>query len=133
MKPVNIQVRFADLDILGHVNNTVYFSYLETTRVHYFRELLGRDWDWRKFGIVLVKNEMEYKKSVLLTHDPVIYMYATHIGEKSFVLEYHLYVNDEIYGIGHSTQVSFDASTQKTIPIPHEMRKALESIKKDQN
>ena len=47
IQPANIQVRFSDLDVLGHVNNTIYFSYFELARVHYFRELLGIDWDWQ--------------------------------------------------------------------------------------
>ncbi len=61
MTPAKIQVRFTDLDVLGHVNNNVYLSYFEMTRVHYFKELLGENWDWRKFGIVLVKNDLGWQ------------------------------------------------------------------------
>ena len=48
IKPTEIQVRFADIDVLGHVNNAIYLSYFEMTRVHYFNELLGESWDWKK-------------------------------------------------------------------------------------
>ena len=41
IEPVQIQIRFADIDAMGHVNNAVYLSYFEFTRVHYFSELLG--------------------------------------------------------------------------------------------
>jgi acyl-CoA thioester hydrolase len=58
--PARIHVRFSDLDILGHVNNSVYLSYFEIARVHYFGELLGTSWDWKTFTVVLVKNEIEY-------------------------------------------------------------------------
>jgi acyl-CoA thioester hydrolase len=128
IQPAQIQVRFSDLDVLGHVNNTVYFSYFEMTRVHYFRELLGIDWDWQSFGIVLVKNEIEYKRSVLLNDRPSIKMITEQIGDKSFVLRYELMVNNVLYAIGRSVQVCFDAHIQKTISIPIEMREMLKRI-----
>jgi acyl-CoA thioester hydrolase len=128
IQPAQIQVRFSDLDVLGHVNNTVYFSYFEMTRVHYFRELLGIDWDWQSYGIILVKNEIEYKHSVLLNDRPSIAMITEQIGEKSFVLRYELMVNDVLYAVGRSVQVCFDAHTQKTISIPAEMREMLKRI-----
>ena len=51
ISPATIQVRFADLDVMGHVNNSVYLSYFEMTRVHYFKELVGANWDWRNEGV----------------------------------------------------------------------------------
>ncbi len=128
IQPAQIQVRFSDLDVLGHVNNTVYFSYFEMTRVHYFRELLGVDWDWQSFGIILVRNEIEYKKSVLLNDLPCIKMIVEEIGDKSFVLRYELMVNELLYAIGRSVQVCYDAKTKKTISIPGEMRVVLKKI-----
>ncbi|MFN5785300.1 MAG: acyl-CoA thioesterase, partial [Flavobacteriia bacterium] len=117
-----------DLDVLGHVNNNVYLSYFEMTRVHYFKELLGENWDWRKFGIVLVKNEVEYVRSVLLNDQPEITMYTEHIGTKSFTLGYELMVNGQLYSNGRSVQVCFDATVQETIPLPEPMRQALEKL-----
>ncbi|MEN9999181.1 MAG: hypothetical protein RI922_2171 [Bacteroidota bacterium] len=129
--PAKIQVRFTDLDVLGHVNNNIYLSYFEMARVHYFRELLGISWDWQKFGIVIAKNEVEYVKSVLLQHEPQITVFTEQLGTKSFTLGYELRVNDEVYAKGRSVQVCFDATTQSTIAIPDQMRFALEKIIKE--
>jgi len=126
--PAKIQVRFSDLDVLGHVNNTIYLSYFEMARVHYFKELLGEGWDWNKFGIVLAKNEVEYFKSVLLNHEPLITIYTEHIGSKSFTLGYELHVNNELFAKGKSIQVCFDASIQQSILVPDQMRMQLERI-----
>lgn len=128
IEPAKIQVRFSDLDVLGHVNNTIYLSYFEMARVHYFKELLGVDWDWKKAGFVLAKNEIEYFKSVLLTDDPSIIVYAEQIGSKSFTLGYELVVNGIIYTRGKSVQVCFNATTQESILIPDKMRLALEQL-----
>jgi acyl-CoA thioester hydrolase len=126
--PAKIQVRFADLDVLGHVNNTVYFSYFEMTRVHYFQELLGKQWDWKKFGVVLVRNEIDYKRSVLLYDEPEIYMFTEFVGSKSFGLRYELMVNGECYAMGKSVMVCFDANAQATIPVPDTMRSSLQKL-----
>lgn len=126
--PAKIQVRFSDLDILGHVNNNIYFSYFEMARVHYFRELLGVDWDWKTYGIVLAKNEVEYIQSVLIQHVPEISIYTEHIGTKSFTLQYELKVNGEIFAKGRSIQVCYNANTGKTVQIPEQMVEGLKRI-----
>ena len=84
VSPAKIQVRFTDLDVLGHVNNNVYLSYFEMARVHYFKELLGENWNWRKHTVVLAKNEVEYIRPVLLEHQPEVIMQMESFGNKSF-------------------------------------------------
>jgi acyl-CoA thioester hydrolase len=130
--PALIQVRFTDLDVLGHVNNNIYLSYFEMARVHYFRELLGEDWNWRKFTIVLAKNEVEYLQPVLLNHRPEVYMFSEHVGTKSFTLSYELKVNGIIFAKGKSVVVAFDGEKGISMEIPDKMRKALEMIASNQ-
>lgn len=38
----SIQVRYSDMDMLGHANNAVYLTYLELARLEYFREVNTR-------------------------------------------------------------------------------------------
>lgn len=129
ISPVKIQVRFTDLDVLGHVNNNIYLSYFEMARVHYFRELLGSDWDWKKYTIVLAKNEVEYLKPVLLNHQPEVFMFTENIGTKSFSLTYELKVNGIIFAKGRSVLVAFNGEEGVSMEIPEKMRKALEILK----
>lgn len=128
--PAKIQVRFSDIDVMGHVNNAVYLSYFEMTRVHYFKELLGQDWDWKSYGILLVRNEIDYIKPILIEHTPEIHMYFDEAGSKSIKLSYEIKVKGEIYTKGVSVLVSYDSRIGKTITIPDEMKVALEKIKK---
>ena len=130
IQPVKIQVRFSDLDILAHVNNSVYLTYFEMARVDYFVQLLGHSWDWKKFGVVLKKNEIEYHKSVVLYDEPEIQLFCTHVGTKSFILEYELRVKGEIYTTGSSVMVCFNSENQETIEVPDYMRHALDKIKR---
>jgi acyl-CoA thioester hydrolase len=130
IQAAKIQVRFTDLDVLGHVNNNVYLSYFEMARVHYFRELLGREWDWTHFTVVLAKNEVEYLKPVLLHHEPEVSMFAEHIGSKSFTLTYDLKVNGTVFATGRTILVAFDAKKGSSMEIHTEMRESLYKLEK---
>lgn len=132
IEPVKIQVRFADLDVLGHVNNSIYLSYFEMARVHYFNVVLGKDYNWLEEGFVLVKNEVEYLKPVYLNDDVRVAMTVEQIGNKSFTLSYTLKVNDELRSKGSSVMVGFNGVTHKSIEIPLTMCSALERLKAEQ-
>jgi acyl-CoA thioester hydrolase len=125
ISPAKIQVRFADLDVMGHVNNSVYLSYFEMTRVHYFKELVGTRWDWRKEGVLLVRNEIDYLKPILLNDEPEVYMSLEKIGDKSISLLYEIKINHEVYTKGRSVLVCFNSDEGKTIQVPRAMAEAL--------
>lgn len=128
IKPAEIQVRFADLDVLGHVNNSIYLSYFEMTRVHYFKELLGDSWDWKKNGVLLVRNEIDYIEPILLHQKPYVSMNLIEIGNKSFKLGYEIFVEEKIHTKGCSVMVCYDSVTNQTISVPIEMKKALNNL-----
>ena len=130
IQPAEIQVRFSDLDVMGHVNNAIYLSYFEMTRVHYFKELLGETWDWKSAGVLLVRNEIDYLIPILLHQKPKIQMHLIEIGTKSFQLGYEIYVGELLHTKGSSVLVCFDAVIHKTIPVPDAMKKALVTLKK---
>ncbi|MFM7661081.1 MAG: acyl-CoA thioesterase [Bacteroidota bacterium] len=129
ISPAKIQVRYYDLDLMGHVNNSVYLSYFEMARVHYFKQLVGVNWDWRKEGVLLVRNEIDYLKPILLNDEPEVHMTLEKIGEKSISLLYEIRVNDEIYTKGRSVLVCFNAGEGKTIQVPKAMAEAMEKLK----
>lgn len=131
IEPFKVQVRFADLDVLGHVNNSVYLTYFESARVHYFKHLLGTDWDWTKDSVVLVKNEVEYIRPVLLHDVPEIEVYTKHIGTKSYTFGYYVRVNGKLHSTGSSTLVAYDVNTQKTTEIKPEMIDVLRKLEKE--
>jgi acyl-CoA thioester hydrolase len=126
--PFEVQVRFSDIDLLGHVNNVAYFNYFEMARIHYFHPLLGKDWDWMTQGVVLVKNEATYLSSIRLHDLPKITVFVTEIGTKSFSLGYQVYVGATLCATGSSTLVCFNNHTKQTIEIPEPMNVALTSL-----
>lgn len=128
IQPAKIQVRFSDLDIMGHVNNSIYLSYFEYARVHYFKELLGEHWDWTENGVLLVRNEVEYISPIFLNDEPVITIRTEHIGSKSFTMLYRIEVNGKHCTSGKSVLVCYDAKRDVTIEIPTKMKIAISSL-----
>lgn len=125
-----IQIRFCDVDKLGHVNNAVYLSYLELARMHYFEDVVGK-LDWNRQGIILARTEMDYVKPVLLNDRLFVRTWCSRTGTKSFDLSYLIFKKED----GSETEmvravtvlVCFDYKEQKSFPLPPEWRKYLES------
>jgi acyl-CoA thioester hydrolase len=125
IEPVKIQIRYADLDALGHVNNSNYLIYFEIARVHYFNELLGKDWDWRNEGMILANSSLEFLKPLLIQHEAEVKISTLSVGTKSFELYYEISVDDVVFCSGKSVIVTFNSLRNETIPIPSVMREGL--------
>jgi acyl-CoA thioester hydrolase len=125
IEPVKIQIRYADLDALGHVNNSNYLIYFEIARVHYFNELLGKDWDWRNEGMILANSSLEFLKPLLIQHEAEVKISTLSVGTKSFELYYEISVDDVVFCSGKSVIVAFNSVRNETIPIPSVMREGL--------
>lgn len=124
-----IEVRFVDIDVMGHVNNGVYLSYFEQARMHFFRALIGKEWDWVNSGILLARNEIDYISPTLLTDEVQIKTWCSHMGNKSLEFSYEVFVMQKeekiIRAKGKSVLVCFDYNKKATIPVPDEWRQAL--------
>ena len=129
INPPEIQIRFADIDVMGHVNNAVYLSYFEYTRVYYYEKLVVKKWDWKNNGTILIKNEVEYLKPILLSDKPKIEMFIGKIGNKSFTFHYEIRVNGTLYTKALSIMVSYNQFDKKTIQIPDEMKSSFSLLK----
>ncbi|MBL0314982.1 MAG: acyl-CoA thioesterase [Flavobacteriales bacterium] len=119
------EIRFADLDTMGHVNNAVYLSYCEQARIQFFRELINGKWDWKEHGILVARNEMNYARPIHLNDKLVIKTWCSHIGTKSFTLSYEFKVGEDVCSTGASVLVSFNHNTQKSDVIPELWRNKL--------
>ena len=128
LSPLTLQVRFSDCDMMQHVNNAVYLNYFEEARIHYFQQLVGTRWDFKRFGMLLRKNELEYLKPVFLNDPVVIQCFLKHMGEKSFTMAYEVRVNGELRTTGTSVLVCFDSEALRSIVIPEKMREGLNRL-----
>lgn len=129
----SIQVRFADIDKLGHVNNAKYLSYCEQARMDYFDQLFGKgSIDWSKQGFILARAETDFIIPVLLDDEVTVDTSCIRIGTKSFDLEYVIKIRrngQEMEAVRSiSVLVAYDYQNQKSVPIPTLWREKLGEV-----
>lgn len=126
-----IQVRWNDLDALGHVNNAVFITYFELARGHYMPTACP-GWDWHKHMFLIANAQVDYIQEVrLTTPNARVHIRIKDMGSKSFVLEYALTSQKDgkliIHAKGSTVQVMFDMKTRTTIPIADWVRQAIQA------
>ena len=81
-----IQVRFNDIDMAGHAHNAVYLSWFEQARMDLLRKFIEKHHDWKKNGLILARNEVDYRGPVHLSDVVEVETWCSAIGTKSFDL-----------------------------------------------
>jgi len=117
-----IELRFSDLDLYGHVNSVIYFTYLETARVKLFAELFT-DLTERQIFVLVARAECDYKLPILFGDTLIVSVVVARIGTTSFDLEYQLHNGAKItYATARTAMVCFDNVRKVTIPVPECVR-----------
>lgn len=130
----DIEVRFRDLDAMGHVNNAVYFTYFEVGRSGYTRALglapEDEDVPQRRFPFILLDARCRFLAAVSINDQLRLYVRTSRIGTKSSVFEYLLTRRSDgkPVAVGHTTQVAFDYAAGRTIPMPADLRATMEAF-----
>ncbi|GGE08478.1 thioesterase [Marinithermofilum abyssi] len=124
-----LQVRFNECDGLGHVNNAVYYTYMEAARTELF-EMLDPDLDLKQWKLILASTSCEYKSQATFAQWLKISTAVEKIGNKSFTVIHHILDRDteELIAVGRAVLVHYDYREQKSIPLTEPMRKVLESL-----
>ncbi|NPA46916.1 MAG: acyl-CoA thioesterase [Chlorobi bacterium] len=122
-----IMVRYRDLDTFNHVNNAVYFSYLESGRLQYNHKYLGNLIDWKERGFILGTNHMIYVHPLFLFDRVRIYTGVGRMGRRS-VTFVNLLTNQEGVHVayGYSVLVAYDFIRGRSIDVPSSWRERFE-------
>ncbi|MDD4972159.1 MAG: thioesterase family protein [Paludibacter sp.] len=122
-----IQLRFNDFDALGHVNNSVYFSFYDLGKTSYFTEVLPEVSISKEVGVVIGHIEVSFLLPVYPGENVAVETAVVEIGNKSFKLLQHLIdvETSEVKCICQTVMVCYDAKTKTTRPISDVWRKAI--------
>jgi len=125
-----IQVRFNDVDMMGHVNNAVYQNYFDYGKVKYFNEVLGEDVDWQENGLVLAKITVEYFTPILLNENICIRSKIIRIGNKSMDMLQEIFDSEsgETKSTGLSVMVGYNFNSKSTVLIPIVWKQSFRSF-----
>ena len=133
---LDIQVRFADTDAMGHVNNAKYLTYCEFARIGYWTDvtgdpmMLGTD---RAESLILAEARITYRAQVFHDDRLTVQSRATRIGRTSFTLEHRLVAcapgeGPRLVAVSESVLVRYDYATEAPTPIGAEHIAAIESF-----
>lgn len=123
-----LAVRWGDMDALGHVNNTAFFTYCESARMAYFTKLRIEDHGaGPEQGPVLATASCTFKEQVHYPATLVVEVRVGRIGRSSFTLHYELV--DQAKGSsvasGESVVVWASYTGAGSLPIPEGIRTQL--------
>jgi acyl-CoA thioester hydrolase len=117
-------VRFRDLDALGHVNNAVFLTYLESARIAFLLDL-GAATTLEDMSIIVARIEIDFRAPVGFGEEIEIGVQATRFGDKSFDLDYELSVGGRVVAEARSVLVGYDYAKGEAVTIPVEWRERL--------
>ena len=121
-------IRWGDMDAMGHVNNTIYFRYMEIVRLEWLHKVGGAA-DAGGNGMVIVNafcnfiKQLEYPGDVLAKH------YVANAGRTSFDTFITLERTDApglIYASGGAKTVWVNYAQQKSVPLPDALRRLVD-------
>ena len=124
-----IEVRYGDLDPQGHLNNAKYLTYFEQARIRYFVELglFVPGQSFMDIGVIMAETKLTYHAPVEYGTPVKVGACICRLGNKSMTVEQSI-VHAEtgaVFASGYVILVAFDYHTQKTIPVPTEMRERI--------
>ena len=117
-------MRFADTDMMGHVNNATFSTYLEDARVAFFRHASGTTVSHG--GLILARSEVDFVRPAFFGRGPVRTTIAVAtVGTKSFRLTYVLEQAGEVVGRAETVLVAYDYAVNASRPLTDDERAAL--------
>lgn len=121
-------IRWGDMDTLGHVNNTVYFRFLEQARVEWLG-LYGPELDTDPGYAVIVHTECSFLRELKWPGEVLVNIYAGALGRTSLVHHYELIRTDEPsrpVATGSAKIVFVHPDTGKSTPVPARYRNQID-------
>ena len=129
MLTIPVEVRFRDLDAIGHVNNAVYLTYLEQARLAYWAELTGRV-DLRSIDIILARVEIDYRSPVSLGETLDVAVRCASLRRSSCTLALILTErkSGRLVAEAQNVVVYYDYAAGRSLPIPETLRQRIREL-----
>jgi acyl-CoA thioester hydrolase len=121
-----VEVRFADMDSFGHVNNASFLTFIEQARIRYFDDISGWHYDPSKEGVILAHASLDFLRPLHFKEELMVLSTCTHIGTKSISIAHRILAAAmEEIATAKSVLVAFDYTAMKSIPVPARWREAI--------
>jgi acyl-CoA thioester hydrolase len=127
---MRLPIRWGDMDMMGHVNNTVYFRYIESARIAWLEEAGGVP-DPAGIGPVIVNAHCSFLKQLKYPGEIEVSTYVSPPGRSSFEVSHEIRLvgpdgqAGAIHAEGGAKVVWVDIAAEKSVPLPDVIRELL--------
>ncbi|MBR1387612.1 MAG: acyl-CoA thioesterase [Alloprevotella sp.] len=131
---LDIQIRFNDVDQVGHVNNNAYFSYYDLGKVDYFNQVLNLYTEPSDILPVIANINADFYAPIYYGDDIEMQTCVNHIGTKSFTLHQRAINKKTGECVCHccTTMVCFSIKDKASVEVPAHFRQAISSFEEKQ-
>ena len=119
-----MQLRFADTDALGHINNGSFVVYAETARLAFFNQILDAS-----RSLILAHTGVDFRQQVRFGAQVEVLTWVETVGTSSVTIVHQIMANGEVAGEARAVVVYFDYDAQLSRPWTASARAALEAWK----
>jgi len=127
---IELPVLWGDMDALGHVNNTIYLRWFESSRVAYLEQAnLRHRLRASHIGPILAAVNCNFRRQIVYPDTVRLGTCVSRIGRTSMTMQ-HFVVNEkqQVAADGESVVVIFDYQTQRPLRVPDEIRQLVEQL-----
>ena len=128
---ISLPVQWGDQDAFGHVNNVVYFRWMESARIEYFRVgSLGTGVSKQGFGPILASIKCDFRRQLLYPDMLFVSASIASIGRTSMKMVHRVYSTSQqaVAAEGDSVLVMFDYEAQRPIAVANDIRAKIDAI-----
>jgi acyl-CoA thioester hydrolase len=138
---VPVEVRFRDLDAMGHVNSAVFLTYFEQARLGFWLAIHPGPApegavDPAAIGFVVARAECDYASPAKLGERLLVGCRAGDFGTSSFAFDYRIVaagggaVDAEVRLVasGRTVQVAWDRDSGRKVHVPEELKKRIDAF-----
>lgn len=128
-----IQLRFNDIDVLGHVNNTAYFSFFDLGKTAYFEAVRGEHIEWKGIDIVIRHVETDFLAPTFYKDQVEVDTAVIKLGNKSLQLQQRIIDTrtNQVKCVCRTVMVGFDPETNQAKEISPCWKEAIRQYEKN--
>jgi acyl-CoA thioester hydrolase len=122
-----VQVRFRDIDAFGHVNNAVFFSYVELARIRYLLDVLEPPTSFDRLPLILARVELDFRSPIEFGEEVGVETRVDSIGRTSFHMTHRMTAgsDERLAADVQTVLVAYDYGTARPMPVPDDWRRRI--------
>jgi len=122
------EVRFADLDTQGHLNNVAFLVFVESARIAYAVRVAGEHPELRpsaSFSYMVAEVKISYRSPGQFGELIETRLRPSIVGRSSFHMDFEMRAGERVLADGYSVLVTFDPIAGRSVAVPQPLRELL--------